>query len=116
MIFAVLVILILGFALVRMMMSSDLSGKWVVSSDSSGNPNIIMEFKPGGKAIISVKSDDGWHVHKQGRYSTNRKNGHDMLTITYEDGDVKRLYYIIDGDTGTFINVDTNVQVQYHLK
>ena len=115
-IFAVLVILILGFALVRMMTSSDLSGKWVVSSDSSGNPNIIMEFKPGGRAVISVKSDDGWHVHKQGRYSTNRKNGHDMLTITYEDGDVNRLYYIIDGDTGTFINVDTNVQVQYHLK
>ena len=100
----------------NIMMSSDLNGKWVVSYDSSGDPNIIMEFKPGGRAAISVKSEDGWHVHKQGRYSTERRNGHDMLTIIYDDGDVKRLYYKIDGRSGTFINVDTNVQVVYQLK
>ena len=112
----VLILLICGLCVVRMTMSSNINGKWIVSTDSSGNPNIIMEFKPGGRATISVKSDDGWHLHKQGKYSTTRKNGHDLLTITYEDGDVKRLYYVIDGRSGTFINVDTNVQVVYQLK
>ena len=114
--FVMVIILICGLAVMRMMMSSDINGEWIVSTDSSGNPNIVMEFKPGGRAAISVKSDDGWHVHKQGKYSTNRKNGHDMLTIVYDDGDVKRLYYIIEGNSGTFINVDTNVQVVYQLK
>ena len=114
--FILLVVLVCGLAVIRMMISSDLNGEWIVSTDSSGNPNIIMEFKPGGSAVISVKSEDGWHVHKQGRYSTTSKNGHDMLTIIYDDGDVKRLYYIIEGDSGTFINVDTNVQVVYQLK
>lgn len=115
-VFFVVVLLLCGLIVVNMMMSSDINGQWIVSTDSDGSPNIIMEFKPGGRATISVKSDDGWHVHKQGKYTTNRKNGHDMLTIMYEDGDIKRLYYIIDGKTGTFINVDTNVQVVYQLK
>ncbi len=110
------ILVVCGVIAFNILMSSDINGKWIISADSAGNPNIIMEFKPGGKAVISVKSEDGWHVHKQGRYTTNRKNGHDMLTILYEDGDVKRLYYIIDGKKGTFINVDTNVQVVYHLK
>ncbi len=112
----VLVLLIGGLFMVRMMMSDEINGEWIISTDAGGNPNIIMEFKPGGSAVISVKSEDGWHVHKQGRYSTQRKNGHDLLTITYEDGDVKRLYYIIEGDQGTFINVDTNIRVVYQLK
>ena len=115
-VFFIVVLLLCGLIVVNMMMSSDINGQWIVSTDSDGSPNIIMEFKPGGRAMISVKSDDGWHVHKQGKYTTNRKNGHDMLTIMYEDGDIKRLYYIIDGKTGTFINVDTNVQVVYQLK
>ena len=110
------VLLVGGLLVFRIMTASDINGKWIISTDSSGNPNIIMEFKPGGRAAVSVKSGDGWHVHKQGRYTTNRKNGHDMLTIMYEDGDVRRLYYIIDGKSATFINVDTNVQVVYHLK
>ena len=111
----VLIMLIIMLFAVKLMMSSNLNGKWIVSTDSSGSPNIIMEFKPGGSAAISVKSEDGWHVHKRGRYSTKRKNGHDLLTIEYEDGEVKRLYYIIEGKTGTFINVDTNVQEEYEL-
>ena len=115
-VFFIVVLILCGIIIVNMMMSSDVNGKWIVSTDSGGQPNIIMEFKPGGSASISVKSDDGWHVHKKGRYSTTRKNGHDMLTIIYEDGDVKRLYYKVDGKSGTFINVDTNVQVVYTLK
>ena len=111
-----LVLLVCGFFAVKMMMSNEINGKWIVSTDAGGEPNIIMEFKPGGKASILVKSDDGWHIHKQGKYKTMRKNGHDLLTITYEDGDIKRLYYIIDGNSGTFINVDTNVRVVYQLK
>lgn len=112
----VLVLLLCGMLMLHMMLKNDINGKWIVSVDAGGNPNIIMEFKPGGKAAISVKSEDGWHVHKQGKYSIMRKNGHAMLTIVYEDGDVKRLYYMTDGDTGTFINVDTNVQVEYKRK
>ena len=115
-VFAVLALLLCGLIAVRMMMSSDINGKWIISTDAAGNPNIIMEFRPGGKAQISVKSEDGWHVHKKGKYTTRRRNGHDMLTIIYEDGDVKQLYYVIDGKSGTFINVDTNVQVVYQLK
>lgn len=112
----VLVLLLCGMLMLHMVLKNDINGKWIVSVDAGGNPNIIMEFKPGGKAAISVKSEDGWHVHKQGKYSIMRKNGHAMLTIVYEDGDVKRLYYMTDGDTGTFINVDTNVQVEYKRK
>lgn len=92
------------------------TGKWVVSYDSSGNPNIITEFTATGKTIVSVRSDDGWHVHKKGTYKTRRKNGHDMLEIVYEDGTVTRLYYTIDGDEGTFRNVETNVESLYTLK
>lgn len=92
------------------------TGKWVVSYDSSGNPNIITEFTASGKTIVSVKSDDGWHVHKEGKYKTRRKNGHDMLEITYEDGTITRLYYTIDGSEGTFRNVETDVESVYTLK
>ena len=116
-IFGIILILLICLLIgLNMMLSSDLNGKWIISTDSSGSPNIIMEFKPGGSAVLSVKSEDGWHVHKKGRYSTKRKNGHDLLTIEYEDGEVKRLYYIIDGKSGTFINVDTNVQMVYQIK
>ena len=115
-VFFLVVMVVISLIAAGIFTSSDINGKWIVSVDSGGNPNIIMEFKRGGRAAILVKSDDGWHVHKQGKYSTNRKNGHDMLTISYEDGDIKRLYYKIDGKTGTFINVDTNVQVVYQLK
>ncbi len=112
----VAVLLLGGLITANVMTSSDINGKWIISTDDAGKPNIIMEFKRGGKASVSVRSEDGWHVHKQGRYKTNRKNGHDMLTIVYEDGDIKRLYYTVDGKAGTFINVDTNVQVVYYLK
>lgn len=111
----VIVLLCVGL-FVTTLFTDSITGKWVVSYDVSDKPNVIMEFKPGGSAVISVRSDDGWHVHKQGRYKTQRKNGHDMLTITYEDGTVSRLYYIIEGKSGTFINVDTNVEVVYDLK
>ena len=93
-----------------------ITGEWIVSYDMSGKPSVIMEFTPGGSAVVSVKSEDGWHVHKQGKYNTRRKNGHDMLTITYEDGTVSRLYYVINGRSGTFINVETNAEVVYDLK
>lgn len=113
------VLLIAVFCLVIFVASlftDGVTGKWVVSYDSSGNPNIITEFTASGKTIVSVKSDDGWHVHKQGTYKTRRKNGHDMLEITYEDGTTARLYYTIDGDEGTFRNVETNVESIYTLK
>lgn len=98
------------------MFTDSITGQWVVSYDSSGKPNIITEFTVGGKAVVSVKSEDGWHVHKQGTYKTQRKNGHDMLIITYEDGSTSRLYYDIDGKEGTFRNVETNEETVYTLK
>lgn len=101
---------------VASLFTDGVTGQWIVSYDVSGKPNIIMEFTAGGKALVSVKSDNNWYVHKQGTYKTQRKNGHDMLTITYEDGTVSRLYYVIDGKAGTFTNVETNVEVIYDLK
>lgn len=112
----VAVVLLVTAAVTASLLTDSVIGKWVVSYDVSDKPNIIMEFKPGGTAVISVKSDDGWHIHKKGRYKTQRKNGYDMLTITYEDGSVARLYYRIEGRSGTFINVDTNTEVVYRLK
>lgn len=111
-----LAVAVCAFLFIGSLFSEPINGKWIVSYDVSGAPNILMEFKPGGGASISVKSEDGWHIHRQGRYRTQRKNGHDMLTITYEDGSVARLYYEIDGKTGTFINVDTNMETQYTRK
>ncbi len=113
---AVLVLVISAFVLLHILRSDDINGEWIISTDTAGNPNIVMEFKPGGSAIISVKSEDGWHVHKKGTYKTRRQNGRNMLVIQYDDGDVKRLYYVIEGDTGTFNNVDTNTKNVYKLK
>lgn len=93
-----------------------ITGQWIVSYDVSGKPNVMMEFTPTGSAMVSVKSEDGWHVHKQGKYKTQRRNGHDMLTISYEDGTVSRLYYVIEGKSGKFINVETNIESVYDLK
>lgn len=98
------------------MFTDSITGQWVVSYDSSGQPNIITEFTVGGKAVVSVKTEEGWHVHRQGTYKTQRKNGHDMLIITYEDGSTARLYYTIDGKEGTFRNVETNEEMVYTLK
>lgn len=111
-----LAVLLVTGVLMMSLLTDEITGQWVISYDSSNKPDIIMEFTPGGGAVISVRSDDGWHVHKQGRYTTRRSNGHDLLTITYEDGTVSRLYYVIDGRSGTFINVETNVQSVYRLK
>lgn len=111
-----LVLLVSAVVIVSVMRANDINGKWIISTDSSGKPNILMEFKPGGSAVISVRSEDGWHVHKKGVYTTKRSNGHDLLTIQYDDGDVTRLYYVVEGKTGTFTNVDTNTKVVYQLK
>lgn len=112
----IVVILLCAGIFVASLFTDEITGQWVVSYDINDKPNIVMEFTPGGNAIVSVKSEDGWHVHKQGKYKTQRKNGHDMLTITYEDGTVSRLYYEIEGRSGTFINVETNTEVVYDLK
>ena len=109
------VLLCVGILLASLLTDS-INGKWIVSYDVNHRPDVIMEFRPGGGAAISVKSEDGWHIHKQGRYKTRRQNGHDLLTISYEDGTVSRLYYVIEGKKGTFINVETNVQVSYDLQ
>ena len=112
----ILVILLCVGIFVASLFTDEITGQWVVSYDINDKPNIIMEFTPTGSAVISVKSEDGWHVHKQGKYKTQRRNGHDMLTITYEDGTVSRLYYDIKGRSGTFTNVETNTEVVYDLK
>lgn len=101
---------------VASLFTDSINGKWIVSYDVNNRPDVIMEFRPGGGAAISVRSEDGWHIHKQGKYKTKRQNGHDLLTISYEDGTVSRLYYIIEGKKGTFINVETNVKVTYDLQ
>ena len=101
---------------VASLFTDSITGKWIVSYDVNNRPDVIMEFRPGGGAAISVRSEDGWHIHKQGKYKTKRQNGHDLLTISYEDGTVSRLYYIIEGKKGTFINVETNVKVTYDLQ
>ncbi len=110
------VLLICAVIFAASLFTDGITGEWIVSYDMSGKPSVIMEFTTGGSAVVSVKSEDGWHVHKQGKYNTRRKNGHDMLTITYEDGTVSRLYYVINGRSGTFINVETNAEVVYDLK
>ena len=112
----ILAVAVCAAVFIASLFSEPINGKWIVSYDVSGSPNIIMEFQPGGSASIQVKSEDGWHIHRQGRYKTQRRNGHDMLTITYEDGSVSRLYYEIDGKIGTFTNVDTNMETEYRRK
>lgn len=109
-------VMILASVLIISSLTDAVTGKWIVSYDTSNKPNIIMEFSAGNRASISVKADDGWHVHKKGKYKTQRKNGHDLLTITYDDGSVSRLYYVIKGKQGTFTNVETNAESVYSLK
>lgn len=101
---AIIVALIIGIA---SLFPDSLRGEWVVSEQLS------VEFSIDGTVTSWVYIDGEPHVERQGEYTVRRRNGYNLLTIVYEDGVERRLYYEIDGNVGTFTNVDTNMQAQY---
>lgn len=104
---AALVVVIMLIVGIVSLFPDSLRGEWVVSEQLS------VEFSIDGTVTSWVYIDGEPHVERQGEYTVRRRNGYNLLTIIYEDGVERRLYYEIDGNVGTFTNVDTNMQAQY---
>lgn len=107
---ACVAVLVIAVSLILSSIAASVTGEWTVADE------LTVEFTSGGKVISRVWSDGQPHVEREGTYTTRRSNGRNLLTITYEDGTVRNLYYTVDGDTGTFTNVDTNLEDIYIRK
>lgn len=82
-------------------------GEWRISPDGAQSM-FTVDFQPNGEVVAYAYTDGTAHVYMRGEYSTDRSNGHDLLTIIYEDGSESHLYYELHGETGVFTNVDSN--------
>lgn len=91
---------------------SSISGEWMVSEEGSTSL-LTVEFSRGDVTVRVYDEAGEPHVYKHGTYETRRSNGHDLLTVTYEDGSISHLYYEINGITGEFTNVDTGSSDRY---
>ncbi|MBQ9993986.1 MAG: hypothetical protein IJP17_04680 [Clostridia bacterium] len=112
----VVLVLVVGIiaiiAAISNSLSQSLRGEWQISKTGSGEV-LTIEFLPGREVEVRTYQDGKAHVYKTGEYKTQRKNGYNLLTITYDDGSESRLYYEIDGDEGIFTNVDSNRSEEY---
>lgn len=88
------------------------SGEWLVRDMDNGE-RLTWEFTVGGKVYIKNYVDGDSYIYESGTYEKHRKNGHNLLTITYDDGKITRLYYDISRKSGTFTNVDSNKSAEY---
>ena len=89
----------------------DITGEWLISETSVGE-RLTIEFTKSHDVTVRVYSS-GENVYQTGRYKIRRSNGYNLLTINYDDGTERRLYYTLDHDSGTFTNVDTNNSDEY---
>ena len=117
-IFAGIAIFVLAAAAVVLFVSlassiaPGIKGEWLITETGRGE-RLTWEFTGTGKVIVRTYTDGEPHVYRTGTYKKRRRNDHNMLTITYEDGTVTRLYYEVSRGTGTFTNVDSNRTAQY---
>ena len=103
---ALLVVLIINS------IAPDISGEWLVSETAS-NDRLTVEFTASGEVTSWIYIDEKANIYQQGSYKVNKSNGYNLLTITYEDGSQKKLYYNIKGDSGEFTNVDSGKSDTY---
>ena len=104
---AVIAVIAVGTTLIVEAIPARITGRWQVSD------GLVMEFTSGGEAILWVSQGAEEKAYQRGTYELARSDGRNLLTIRYEDGLTRRLYYIIEGDVGYFTNVDTNMEAQY---
>lgn len=108
---AVLVIALLVFVIINSI-APDISGEWLVSETASGD-RLTVEFTASGEITSWVYTEENANVYRRGTYKVSRSNGYNLLTIRYEDGSQKKLYYNIKGDLGEFTNVDSGKSDTY---
>lgn len=109
-------VFIIGIAALMISLAASIApgvrGEWLITETGMGE-KLTWEFTGTGKVIVRTYGSDGAHIYRTGTYKKKRRNDHNMLTITYEDGTVTRLYYEISRGVGTFTNVDSNRTAQY---
>lgn len=108
---AVLVVGLLVFVIINSI-APDISGEWLVSETASGD-RLTVEFTASGEITSWVYTEEKANVYRRGTYKVSRSNGYNLLTIRYEDGSQKKLYYNIKGDSGEFTNVDSGRSDSY---
>lgn len=109
---AAFVLVIVVISLIISSIPDSVKGEWRVG-DENAESLFTVEFT-GSEVIARVYDPEGEeHIYKTGTYDVSRKNGMDLLTITYDDGGLSHLYYKIDGRTGEFVNVDTGSSDRY---
>lgn len=90
----------------------DVSGEWLVEETASGD-RLTVEFDASGEITSFIYIDEKANVYQRGTYKVSRSNGYNLLTIRYEDGSQRKLYYNIKGDSGEFTNVDSGKSDTY---
>lgn len=105
---AVIVLLIITAAIISSI-APDITGDWVITELPSGE-RLTIEFTRSREVYVKVYPDSGdeYQLYQTGRFKIRKSNGYNLLTINYDDGTERLLYYEIDKDSGTFTNVDTN--------
>ena len=105
---AVLALIIIGS------IAPDITGEWLIAETSSGE-TLTIEFTSSHKVTVRVYNDETENIYQTGSYKVRKSNGYNLLTINYDDGSEKLLYYNLGHDSGTFTNVDTNKSDTYKL-
>ena len=108
---AALVLLGLLAAVIYNSIAPEITGEWLISETAVGE-RLTIEFTKSHDVTVRVYNDEE-HVYQTGSYRIRRSNGYNLLTINYDDGTERRLYYTLDHDSGTFTNVDTNNSDEY---
>lgn len=106
-IFAASVALLLIAVVIINSIAPDISGEWLISETAAGE-RFTVEFTKSGEVTARVYIDGEENVYITGEYKVRRSNGNNLLTISYDDGSEKLLYYYIEHDTGTFTNIESN--------
>ncbi len=108
---AVILITVLTVVII-LSIAPDVSGEWLVTETAAGE-RLTVEFTDSGDVTARIYINGEENVYLTGEYKVRRSNGSNLLTINYDDGSEKRLYYIIEKDSGTFTNVDSNKSDTY---
>jgi len=110
--FGAVVVLLALVVIILSSIAPDISGEWLIAETATGD-RLTVEFSNSGDVKARAYIDGQENIYMTGSYKIRRSNGSNLLTITYDDGTEKRLYYVVEHDTGTFTNVDSNKSDTY---
>ncbi|MBE6753971.1 MAG: hypothetical protein E7559_06450 [Ruminococcaceae bacterium] len=109
---AVLVLVIMVVSSIASSIAPGVRGEWLIRETNTGE-RLTWVFSGTNEVEVRTYVDGESHVYQTGKYKKQRKNDHNLLTITYEDGKVIRLYYEVNKKSGIFTNVDSNQTAEY---